>query len=161
MTMADTGSEEGMATTGYHVGDFDRRPWGFWLAMDVNPGYCEKIIVVMPGQILSLQSHRLRHETWTVLDGTMLAIVDDKCVSLISGEKIDITPGQPHAMANPGNAPCILKERQTGVCSEGDIIRYLDAYGRITNASSEQVLKSANLYLAVLDQIKKKDKKYA
>lgn len=149
----------------YTIGDYDRRPWGFWLVTDVpvsgDANYCEKIIVVSPKQILSLQSHNLRHETWTVLDGTLVAIINDKCSTLVRGQAIEVPLGAPHSMANLSDAPCIIKERQAGICRESDITRYLDAYGRITGGTNERINKTVNLYLAVLEKMQEREQQYA
>lgn len=160
--MANITIEENPKINGYNVGDFDRRPWGFWLATDVNSGYCEKVIVVAPGKILSLQSHRMRHETWTVLDGTLNTIIDGAFSTLKVGQTIEVPVGSLHCMANLGERPCIIKERQTGVCRESDIVRYFDANGRPTaTADDAQIAASVDLYLAVLKQMKEKDRQYA
>lgn len=153
------------STSGYQVGEFDRRPWGCWLVTKApekdSYDYCEKIIVVASGKILSLQSHKLRHETWTVLDGTLITIIDGESVTLDSGQTIEVPVGAPHSMANLSDSPCIVKERQTGICRENDIIRYLDAYGRITAGANEKIMKSVDLYNAILQQTEEKVRRYA
>lgn len=163
--MTDISNAEKRRTAGYHIGDYDRRPWGSWLVTNVStPGnveYCEKVIVVAPKQILSLQSHKLRHETWNVLEGNIVALVNDACVPLGSGQGIEIPAGAPHSMANLSDEPCIIKERQTGICRESDIIRYLDAYGRVTARMNKRVMKTVNLYYALLEQTKERQEKYA
>ncbi|MGZ9097473.1 MAG: cupin domain-containing protein [Micavibrio sp.] len=150
----------------YRIGDYDRRPWGCWLVTNVPASgeirYCEKIIVVAPGKILSLQSHALRHETWVVLEGTLATIVNGECAILGSGQKRDVPVGALHCMANLSDMPCIVKERQTGICRESDITRYLDSYGRITTGTkNEKIIKSVNLYLDIVEQIKGVEKRYA
>jgi mannose-6-phosphate isomerase-like protein (cupin superfamily) len=144
---------------GYHVGEYGRRPWGSWVVTRVSDSpdggrnLCEKIIVVDPGNILSLQSHELRCETWTVLDGILIAIVDGECSTLHCGHSMEIPAGTIHSMANPGEFPCIVKELQTGICMESDITRYKDIYGRLTSESGEAHI--INIYSNLIEQIKK------
>ncbi len=165
--MTDMIFEPERLAPGYNIGDYDRRPWGAWFVIDVTDpenggsGYCEKIIVVDPGKILSLQSHDLRHETWTVLEGRLTAIIDDERFTLEAGQKIDVPVGAIHCMANLGSKPCIVKEKQTGICREEDITRYLDAYGRVTEGSSKRAEDSVELYLATMEQMKQGQENYA
>lgn len=152
---------------GYRIGDYDRRPWGSWLVIDVGEiedgscARCDKIIVVDPNRILSLQSHALRHETWTVLDGTLTVLIDGQCETLGTGRTVDVPVQALHCMANLGKAPCVIKERQTGTCKEDDITRYLDAYGRAVAAMDENAQISARLYNSLLDETRKRVMEYA
>lgn len=145
----------------YKVGDSDTRPWGKYevigVGIDENgEGYCEKEITVNPGQILSLQSHNNRRELWTVKKGTLEVVLNDKHHSIQSGNSISIPLQAIHCMANGGDEPCIVHERQIGQCSEDDIIRYIDAYGRGTLTSEDPIMKaSIEQYNKVRELIKK------
>ena len=128
----------------YQVGDSDQRPWGHYVVTAVgatNSGeeYCEKEITVNPGQILSLQSHEHRRELWTVLEGTLTVVVDNKSLTLGKGQSVTIPLTAIHCMANLGDTPCIVHERQIGLCSEDDIIRYVDAYGRAGSSTDPKI----------------------
>lgn len=146
----------------YHVGDSEKRPWGEYVttAVGVNNGeeYCEKDITVLPNQILSLQSHNLRREHWTVTQGRLTVILDDQRLELDVGESVDIPLGGIHCMANLGDTPCVVHEKQEGVCREADIIRYLDAYGRADEniKTNEKVERSTALYRGIWADIESK-----
>ncbi len=148
----------------YTIGDHDQRPWGEYLVIDVgynqgNGEFCEKIITVNPGNILSLQSHKLRNEVWTVQAGILTVIIDDKQYVLQEKESIHIPTGAIHCMANAGNKPCHVHERQEGICREEDIIRYADAYGRgIKIPQDLRTKKSMLLYYELLLKLKKQPK---
>lgn len=142
----------------YQVGDHDTRPWGEYevtaVGMDGTDEYCEKCITVQPNNILSLQSHNLRRETWKVTEGELTVILEDKVITLKAGEDIFVPMGSIHAMANLSDAPCTVFERQEGICREDDIIRYLDAYGRAVEESDDAAVKaSLAAYRSVLDKI--------
>lgn len=143
----------------YAVGDRDERPWGSYVVTslgttDGGEEFCEKEITVQPGQILSLQSHEHRREIWTVKQGILTVILNDRRITLEPGKQISIPLGALHCMANVGVQPCIVHERQEGLCREEDIIRYVDAYGRTTQTTkSELIGDSVALYKAVSSEI--------
>ncbi len=92
--------------------------------------FCIKKITVNPGGILSLQSHKLRREVWTALEGSIEVTRDDKIITLSKGETIDIPCGAVHRMANRSDTVAVIHEIQRGICREDDIIRLEDVYGR-------------------------------
>jgi mannose-6-phosphate isomerase-like protein (cupin superfamily) len=145
----------------YKVGDNDQRPWGKYVVTAVGKDesgeeYCEKDITVNPDQILSLQSHNHRREIWTVIQGTLTVVVDDKRLTLKEGESVNIPLQAIHCMANLEQDPCVVHERQMGLCSEEDIIRYVDAYGRAGTLIDSRIQASVDLFNATLDEIKAK-----
>lgn len=145
----------------YTVGDSDTRPWGSYTVVAVGQNgdgeeFCEKEIVVNPGHILSLQSHKERKEHWTVRQGTLTVIVDGARLTLQKGQDVRIPKGGLHCMANLGTTPCIVKEMQAGMCREDDITRYMDAYGRPAEAATDPRAKaSVDAYLQILAELKR------
>jgi mannose-6-phosphate isomerase-like protein (cupin superfamily) len=129
MTQANTSTLQA-----YTIGESDTRPWGTWEVLDLGTKdgeeFCVKKITVNPGGVLSLQSHQLRREEWTVLEGVMEITRDKEIFSLNAGETTHIPQGAVHRMANRTDTPVILKEIQRGVCREDDIERFEDIYGR-------------------------------
>jgi mannose-6-phosphate isomerase len=145
----------------YKVGDSDQRPWGHYVvtAVGVNEQseeYCDKEITILPGQVLSLQSHELRRETWKVLKGTLTVLLDGKSIELVEGEEIHIPEKSIHCMANlSDDVECVVFERQEGMCREEDIKRYIDAYGRGTEApKGDAAISSISAYNEILAAIK-------
>lgn len=118
----------------YIIGETDTRPWGHYTVLDVGTEngeeYCTKTITVNPGGVLSLQSHKLRREEWTVLEGDLEVTRDKEILNLKTGESIDIPQGAVHRMANRSDKPVVVKEIQRGICREEDIERFEDIYGR-------------------------------
>lgn len=144
----------------YQVGDRDDRPWGCYEVVAVGKtqageDYCEKKITVLPGQILSLQSHDLRREVWRVLEGELTVVLNDRHLTLGQGEEVRVPQRSFHAMGNLGSFPCIVFERQEGLCREEDIRRYLDAYGRATEISDDPAAAaSLRLYKNILSRLR-------
>lgn len=144
----------------YKVGDIDTRPWGSYtvIAVGLNEDgeeFCEKEIIVNPGQVLSLQSHEHRREYWRVMQGTLTIIVDGKRKTLAKDEDVRIPKGALHCMANLGEEACVVQERQAGLCREEDITRYMDAYGRVEDKNRPEIAESLALYKQILEDIKK------
>lgn len=109
----------------------ERRPWGNYRQLGAGPGWQVKRIEVDPGKRLSLQSHRHRSETWTVVSGVMRVTVDGKEDDLRPDESRHIPQGAKHRMANPGDVPAVVIEVQSGdYLGEDDIERYEDDFGR-------------------------------
>jgi mannose-6-phosphate isomerase-like protein (cupin superfamily) len=148
------------ASGNYRVGDRDDRPWGHYVVTAVGHDtsgeeFCEKKITIDPLQILSLQSHRQRRETWTVRRGHLTALKEGQRVELSSGESIHIPAGAIHCMANLGDEDCIVEERQEGICREEDVQRFMDVYRRDTETleASPTAVESFAIYRDVIIDI--------
>lgn len=108
------------------------RPWGYYTCMNGGKGYLTKTICVLPGQKLSVQSHKHRSEHWVVLEGKALVLKDGKQYNIDAGGSIDIPVGAIHSLQNPYGEELKIIEVQLGdYLSEDDIIRYEDCYGRV------------------------------
>jgi mannose-6-phosphate isomerase-like protein (cupin superfamily) len=109
----------------------NHRPWGHYVVLEDNPRHKVKRIVVNPGQRLSLQLHHRRDEHWLMIEGEGLMTLDDEEFLVRSGETVDIPREARHRVRNPGSAPCVFIEVQTGeYFGEDDIVRFEDDYGR-------------------------------
>ncbi len=115
----------------YKVGASDRRPWGEWTVLDAGPRFAVKRIRVAPAGVLSLQRHRHRAESWTIVAGVAEVTLGDAVFTAKAGESIEIACGQVHRIANPGEQDVVFIEVQMGdVLDEDDIERLQDSYGR-------------------------------
>lgn len=109
----------------------DFRPWGWFESLAMGGRFQVKRIVVKPGGILSLQSHKFRAEHWIVVEGEAKVTigVDVKLVS--ENQSVYVPLGAIHRLENPGDVPMVLIEVQTGsYLGEDDIVRYEDIYAR-------------------------------
>jgi mannose-1-phosphate guanylyltransferase/mannose-6-phosphate isomerase len=108
-----------------------QKPWGNYTTLDEREGYLVKRIEVLPGESLSLQSHKHRAEHWLVVSGKAEVECDDKKMILKTREATVIPKGAKHRLANPGKKLLVLIETQLGnILDENDIKRYTDLYGR-------------------------------
>ena len=111
---------------------FENRPWGSYVTIAKGENFHVKIINVLPGQRLSLQSHNHRSEHWVVVKGTASVTKGETNFKLLTNESTFIPVGTIHMLQN--NEPDLLSiiEVQTGIyLEEDDIVRYDDAYGRL------------------------------
>lgn len=108
------------------------RPWGSFEILADYPEFKAKILTVLPGKRLSLQSHQKREENWVITKGQALIQLDDEFVELNPGEHIFIPKHAKHRLENRGSENLTVVEVQTGeYFGEDDIVRYEDDFNRI------------------------------
>ena len=108
------------------------RPWGWFNRIDESENFTVKLIVVKPGESLSLQKHEHRAEHWVVVNGVAEVTCGDVTFMLAENQSTYIPLGAIHRLANPGKEMLELIEVQSGTyLGEDDIIRFEDAYGRL------------------------------
>jgi mannose-1-phosphate guanylyltransferase/mannose-6-phosphate isomerase len=114
------------------VGQKVYRPWGWFEYLILKNNYIVKRIWLKSGGQISLQHHLYRDEHWTVVEGTVTAMLDGSELILNTGESTFVKRGQIHRLSNPSNQPCTILEVQTGDdLRESDIIRHHDIYARL------------------------------
>ena len=109
------------------------RPWGFYVSVLEDSLWKVKLILVNPGQKLSLQMHHFRSEHWVVVNGIAKVEIDKKEIILYKNQSCYIPQGSIHRLSNNGEVPLKLIEVQSGsYVGEDDIERFEDKYGRIS-----------------------------
>ncbi len=107
------------------------RPWGYFEGLQKGEGFQVKLIMVKPGAKLSLQKHAHRAEHWIIVTGTARVTCNERVFDLGPNESADIPLGAVHRLENPGTAPLIVIEVQSGgYLGEDDIVRLEDTYNR-------------------------------
>lgn len=107
------------------------RPWGSFESLSIGPRFHVKRILVNPGGILSLQSHRYRAEHWVVVQGTARVTIDQNVSTVAENQSVYIPLGAIHRLENPTKELLIVIEVQSGsYFGEDDITRYEDVYSR-------------------------------
>ena len=108
------------------------RPWGWYASIQVGEGFQVKLIVVNPGESLSLQSHSKRSEHWVLINGIATITVGDDVTNYSTDQHIYIPCGAKHRLQNQTEREVRLVEVQLGsYVGEDDIVRYSDIYGRV------------------------------
>ena len=127
--LVDSLKEQGRPETELHRQVF--RPWGSYDSIDGGDGFQVKRLIVSPGAVLSLQSHKQRAEHWVVVRGVATITLDDDEFELGVNESTYVAVGAVHRIANKGDVPVHIIEVQCGgYLGEDDIERYEDEYGR-------------------------------
>lgn len=108
-----------------------RKPWGSYTVLDSGSSYLLKRIEVLPGEILSLQSHQHRSEHWTIVSGIAEVVLNEETFQLKGNDSITIPKNAKHRLGNISSDLLIIIEIQFGhLLDEEDITRFEDRYGR-------------------------------
>src|SRR5258708_5154966 len=105
------------------------RPWGDFKQFAHNEEVTVSLMVVQPGQRLSLQSHTARAELWIILDDGATVQVGDEIVHPRPGVEIAIPAPSKHQWSSHGKAVRVL-EGAFGNWQQNDVTRYDDDYRR-------------------------------
>ena len=109
----------------------EERPWGRYYVIHDQENYKIKRIEVEPGQRLSYQFHEKRSETWVIVKGNGMVIIDEKQQNISEGETILIPKKSRHRIENISDTQLVFIEIQTGTYfGEDDIVRLSDDYNR-------------------------------
>jgi N-acetylneuraminate synthase len=129
-----------------------QKPWGRYEVLHRESGRAVKILVVEPGQSLSLQSHDHRAEHWFVLRGEPLIILGTERKRLKVNDAVDIPAGTQHRLSNDSSEPVAVLEVQHGErIEEGDITRYRDRYGRPSGGVRNRVARTLEGPLSIAE----------
>ncbi len=107
---------------------FEKRRWGEYKVLDYvtyedGQKSLTKHLIMEPEECISYQSHGLRTEIWTIVDGSGILILNDKAKNVVRGDVIQIPQGMKHAMKAITQLHFI--EVQMGIdLVEDDIKRY-------------------------------------
>lgn len=108
-------------------------PWGrAWTLIESAKNWTLKLLIIKPGEQISLQFHRHRAEHWFVLQGVADVIVEDKERTLMAGQTATVPPLKKHRITNSGLIDVHIMELQLGsYLNDDDITRLQDKYDRI------------------------------
>ena len=102
----------------FGLGDFDRTGLiEYWIANELDAGYCGKYLFVFDGQTCPTHHHRQKMETFFVVQGRMRVSLGARELELGPGDVLPIRPGQPHSFTGIGPAlmlelskPCVVAD---------------------------------------------------
>jgi mannose-6-phosphate isomerase-like protein (cupin superfamily) len=106
------------------------KPWGREVWYAHTDRYAGKILEVTAGHTLSLQKHRVKHETLFLQSGRMRFTFHDQEFDWAPGETIEIAPGTVHRMEAIEDS--VILEVSTPELD--DVVRLEDRYGRATDS---------------------------
>lgn len=103
------------------------KPWGHELWWAQAPRYAGKILVIEKGKRLSLQFHRIKHETVYVLKGRLGLLLGRRRRTVGPGTAVTIRPGTVHRFDAPLGRVTLLEASTPEL---QDVVRIADDYGR-------------------------------
>ncbi|MBI4057428.1 MAG: cupin domain-containing protein [Elusimicrobia bacterium] len=105
-----------------------KKPWGKEIWWAVAPKYVGKFLVIHKDHRLSLQYHRVKHETLYTWKGKYVMELNGRKKIQKPGSVVVIPPGTKHRMhAKFGNVTII----EVSTPEVKDVVRLEDDYGRI------------------------------
>lgn len=96
----------------HHYGIKNFKKTGCFLFNIINKDYCKKILVMLPNQKHPLHFHKRKEETFHILSGQLVSILDKKKHTMYPGDLIDVKPGIWHEFYAK-NEGCIFEEIST------------------------------------------------
>jgi mannose-6-phosphate isomerase len=106
------------------------KPWGRVVTYALNQPSSVRLITVQPGSETSIHYHRMRDETWVVLDEGLQIEIGDRTLHPEPGAEFVIPAEETHRIRCTGGAPGRILEIAYGYTSEDDALRLEDPYGR-------------------------------
>jgi len=76
----------------------------FWIANEAESGYCGKFLFVFDGQTCPCHYHKVKHETFFVLKGSLRMRIGDVERLMHEGDVLPMPPGTRHAFTGIGPA---------------------------------------------------------
>ena len=83
----------------------------FWIANEIDSGYCGKFLFVFDGQTCPYHYHGIKHETFFVVKGRVRLRVGADTRELAEGDLLAMPPGVGHSFTGLG--PALLLEVST------------------------------------------------
>lgn len=102
------------------------RDWGTFDVLSIGRKKAKKLLYIQPNKATSFQKHIHRTETWEVLSGSILILLENEKKRLLKGESYTIEENTPHQLVNDSNEIVVIEENwfsKDSVLSEDDIIR--------------------------------------
>jgi mannose-6-phosphate isomerase-like protein (cupin superfamily) len=106
------------------------KPWGRVITYAWNQPSSVRVITVLPGAETSVHFHRMRDETWVVLDAGLTIEIGDRVILAAQGEEFVIPAEETHRIRCTGSTPGRILEIAYGYTTEDDSQRLQDPYGR-------------------------------
>lgn len=93
----------------FGLSDFERTGLiEYWIANEVDAGYCGKYLFVFDGQTCPTHHHRQKMETFFLVRGRATITMDGHPTELASGDVLTVRPGHRHSFTGVG--PALLLE---------------------------------------------------
>lgn len=102
------------------------KPWGYEIWWAVTEKYVGKMIHVNAGHSLSLQYHRVKHESMYLIQGEAEMVVGEQTRRIQAGDAIIIPPPTLHRLTAITDVDVV----EVSTPELDDVVRVKDRYGR-------------------------------
>jgi len=89
----------------------------YWIANELNAGYCGKYLFVFDGQSCPAHRHKEKHETFFIVKGRVRMTLDGERIEMSPGDVLPVEPGRVHGFTGEGPAllleiskPCLIED---------------------------------------------------
>jgi mannose-6-phosphate isomerase len=96
------------------------RPWGRLSTYALNQPVTVRLVTVDPGARTGAHYHRLREETWVVLDPGLTVEIGNRTVEAGVGEEFSVPAEEAHRVRCTGPTPGRILQIAFGYSSEDD-----------------------------------------
>lgn len=117
----------------HHYGLSMFMKYGCVLLNIINRAYCKKIIIVFPGQSNPRHTHKIKEETFQVLNGSLAITIENEMYVLNNGDLFTIKPEIAHSFSS--ETGCVFEEISTNHMPEDS---YYEDQTIATQKSSER-----------------------
>ncbi len=119
------------------------KTWGIEFVLENNELYCSKFLLLRTGCTSSKHFHRVKDETFIIVEGECLLELDKRVYHLKRGDKQRIRPNHPHRFFIPRCLPyCVILEVSTPH-RETDVVRLSKSriLTKTENLEGEEILR--------------------
>ena len=95
----------------HHYGLENFYDTGLSMITVINRDYCKKLLILLPGQNHPEQYHKVKEESFLVLDGEVNVVIDGEGKDYKKGDLVHITPGSIHSFSS--KTGCVIEEIST------------------------------------------------
>ena len=103
--------ENSLCSLSHHFGIEQYESTGVAIIECINREYCKKILVVLPGQQHPSHYHLKKEETFTVLWGQLIVIIDGEEKTVNVGDQVLVERGKGHSFSSDNG--CVFEEIST------------------------------------------------
>jgi D-lyxose ketol-isomerase len=89
----------------------------YWVANEMQAGYCGKFLFVFDGQTCPMHHHKTKHETFFLVRGKLRVLLDGSRSVMMPGDCLPVPPGKCHSFTGKGPAllleiskPCVVAD---------------------------------------------------
>lgn len=118
------------------------RTWGYREILKMESDFMVRKVVIFPGCEIDIHKHTSRSEHWSVIDGRLLATINEKTTYIEKNMSGFVPIGTTHGLANDSEENVVIIEVSVGnKLNENDFISITDSEEGYSNNISRELVK--------------------